>query len=346
MTAQPYTPKTSDYPARRVYLKDVFGLTLALLLIVVLACISMLLGTADLSLKHLASAVFALDSDSADLQVLLLSRIPRTAALILAGTSLSIVGLIMQMLVRNRFVEPTTSGTAASSTLGILFVTLVFPQSSVFIKMLVATLFAVAGTFVFILILRKVPLRSILIVPLIGLVLAGIIDSVTTFFAYRFQLLQSLTAWTMGDFSNVIAGRYELLWLSFALSVFAYIYADRFTVAGMGKSFATSLGLNYQYTFVIGLVLVAMVTAMVVVTVGIIPFIGLIVPNLVAMVIGDNARRSIPWIGVTGAILMLLCDIFGRVVNYPYEIPASTIIGVLGCVTFLYLLLKRNHNFG
>lgn len=90
----------------------------------------------------------------------------------------------------------------------------------------------------------------------------------------------------------------------------------------------------------IGLVIVSVITALTVVTVGMIPFVGLVVPNLVARVMGDNLRRSLPWVAVTGALLVLACDIIGRVARYPYEIPVGTVFGALGSGLFLYLLLR------
>lgn len=178
-------------------------------------------------------------------------------------------------------------------------------------------------------------------VPLVGIMLGGVISAVTTFIAYRYDLLQALNSWTTGDFSGVLRGRYELLWLSFFLTVIAYIAADRFTVAGMGEDFTTNLGLNYRRVVTLGLVIVSMVSASVVVTVGMIPFLGLIVPNVVSMFIGDNMRRAVPWVAVLGAGLVLACDIVGRLIRFPYEIPIGTMMGVVGSAIFLYLLLRR-----
>lgn len=310
--------------------------------VVVLAAVSTMIGVGDLSWHQLLS----LQADGEAMLLLLASRIPRTAALILTGAALSIAGLIMQMIARNRFVEPSTAGTAESATLGLLTATLIAPQLALGVKMLVATVFALAGTGLFLLILRRIRLRSVLVVPLIGLMLAGVIDSVTTFFAYRFDLLQSLGAWNTGDFSSVLKGRYELLWVAFGLAAAAYIAADRFTVAGLGEALTTNLGLDYRKVMALGLLLVATVTAVVVSSVGIIPFLGLIVPNLVSMVLGDNARRAIPWVAVSGAGFVLLCDVIGRLVRYPYEIPAGTIAGVIGCVIFLFLLLRPGARHG
>nr|WP_283949989.1 ABC transporter permease [Agrobacterium tumefaciens] len=316
------------------------SLILALLLALTLAIVSLFVGVSNVSLATL----FAPDTSTDALRVLLVSRIPRTLALILAGSSMAIAGLIMQMLVRNRFVEPSTAGTTESAGLGLLTVTLIAPDTPIFGKMLVAAVFALAGTALFLRILRQVPLRDVLLVPLIGIMLGGVISAVTTFFAYRFDLLQSLGAWMTGDFSGVLRGRYELLWVGFLFAIAAYLAADRFTVAGMGRDFATNLGLNYRRVMALGLTIVSLVSAVVVVTVGMIPFLGLIVPNVVSLMIGDNMRRSVPWVATLGAVFVLSCDIIGRTVRAPYEIPIGTVVGVIGSVLFLYLLLRKRHH--
>ncbi|MGN7711326.1 ABC transporter permease [Agrobacterium radiobacter] len=316
------------------------SLILALLLALTLAIVSLFVGVSNVSLATL----FAPDTSTDALRVLLVSRIPRTLALILAGSSMAIAGLIMQMLVRNRFVEPSTAGTTESAGLGLLTVTLIAPDTPIFGKMLVAAVFALAGTALFLRILRQVPLRDVQLVPLIGIMLGGVISAVTTFFAYRFDLLQSLGAWMTGDFSGVLRGRYELLWVGFLFAIAAYLAADRFTVAGMGRDFTTNLGLNYRRVMALGLTIVSLVSAVVVVTVGMIPFLGLIVPNVVSLMIGDNMRRSVPWVATLGAVFVLSCDIIGRTVRAPYEIPIGTVVGVIGSVLFLYLLLRKRHH--
>lgn len=311
----------------------------ALLLTALLAFVSLFVGVRDVSPFDLFSGA----SDQRDVMVLLASRIPRTIALVLAGSGMAIAGTIMQMLARNRFVEPSTAGTVESAGLGMLTVLLIAPDMPVIGKMLVAAAFAMAGTALFLSILRAIPLRSILMVPLVGIMLGGMISAVTTFFAYRFDLLQSMGAWASGDFSVVLRGRYEILWVAFALTIAAYVAADRFTVAGMGEAFSSNLGLNYRRVMSLGLIIVSMVTACVVVTAGVVPFLGLIVPNVVSMIMGDNLRRSLPWIGLCGAALVLTCDIIGRVINAPFEIPVGAVLGIVGSLFFLYLLIGRRN---
>ncbi|UCT05965.1 ABC transporter permease [Enterobacter mori] len=320
---------------------SVKGFLIALSVIGLLSLISLFIGATTTSPVSLLAG-----NTTSTINILLASRIPRTVALLLAGSSMAVAGLIMQMLSRNRFVEPGTAGTIESATLGLLLAALLAPGLPVLARMLVACCTALLGTLLFLVILRLSPMRSPLMVPLVGLMLGGVINAMATFLAYRFDLIQSLVAWSTGDFSSVLRGRYELLWISFGAAVLAYIAADRFTVAGLGQNFANNLGLNYRLTLITGLVIVSIATAAVVATVGAIPFVGLVVPNITSMMIGDNLRRSVPWTATLGAGFVLSCDILGRSINQPFEIPVGPIIGIAGSVMFLFILKKGATRFG
>lgn len=316
--------------------KQVRWFSLLVVAVLVLSVVSVTIGVYSLSWSDVRSNSEELHSA----MVLVVSRIPRTVAILLIGASTSISGMIMQMLARNRFVSPGTAGTIESASLGILIITLLYPEASIATKILFATAVAMLGTGLFLLVLRQIPIKSPLVVPLIGIMLGGVISSITSFFAYRFELLQSLAMWTTGDFSRILKGRYELLYVSGFLTLLAWFAADRFTVAGLGEAFTTNLGLNYGRVLAFGLTIVCAVTAVNVVTVGAIPFLGLIVPNVVSQVLGDNVRRTAPWTALFGAAFLLACDIAGRTIRYPYEIPISTVVGVVGGIIFLAILLK------
>ncbi|GGG51122.1 iron ABC transporter permease [Kocuria dechangensis] len=310
--------------------------------VLLLAVVSTFVGVLDVTPWSLWHQLVSGDADGfwASTEILAVSRLPRTASVVLAGTALAVAGLIMQLMVRNKFVEPSTVGTVESASAGLLVVSIFLPAAPLMAKMGFAAVFAVAGTALFLLVLQRVPLRNTLLVPLVGIMLGNVIASLTTFFAYRFDLLQTLNSWMIGDFSGVIRGRYELLWLVLALTVVGYVAADRFTVAGMGQEFTTNLGIDYRRVMALGLTLVALISAVVVVTIGSIPFLGLVVPNLVSMLIGDNVRRTVPWVAVFGAGFVLVCDIVARVIRYPYEIPVGTIVAVVGAALFLTMLLR------
>lgn len=302
---------------------------------VILSIISLFVGVKDITPADL----FHLTESQA--QVLLVSRLPRLISIMIAGTSLSIVGLIMQQLSRNKFVSPTTAGTMDSAGLGILVAMLIFPAATLLQKAVIAFVFALAGTFIFMSILSKVKFKDAIFIPLVGLMFGGVVGSITTFFAYKYDLIQTIGTWMHGDFSVILKGRYELLYVSVPLVIAAYWFADRFTLAGMGEDFATNLGLRYRSVVNIGLVIVALVSSVVVLTVGMLPFLGLIIPNIVSIYRGDNLRNSLSHTALLGAVFVLLCDIAGRLIIYPYEISIGMMVGVIGSGMFLYLLMRR-----
>lgn len=319
---------------------DVRSLIIGITVIIVLSIISMFLGFSSVTLSGL------LAGDEHSLLVFFQTRVPRTIALILSGASLALAGMIMQMLTRNRFVEPSTAGTVESASLGILVVMIFAPGLDVILKMLVAALFALFGSLIFMFLLRQIPLKSVLIVPLTGIMLGYVIGALTNGIADQEMLLPSLQSYLFGSFSMVVEGKYELLWLSLPLCLVAYLAADRFTVAGFGEDFSSNLGLDYKKVMLFGLVIISMITATVICTVGRIPFIGLVVPNIVSIVMGDNMRRTAPFVMITGAGLVLTCDILGRLMSKSAEIPVGTIMGVLGSVLFIALLLKWRKRLG
>lgn len=274
--------------------------------------------------------------------VMMESRLPRTLAVVLTGAALAVAGVVLQALVRNRFVGPETTGTAESAALGLLTITILAPTAPIWVKMGAAALAAMLGTAIFIWIIRRLPPREVMLVPIAGIVLSGVISAVVTFIGWQTDMLQYVSTWLMtGEFSGVIAGRYELLWIAAAAAALAWFAADRFAILGLGDSVATGLGLSPRAVLRMGLAVVSVVTAMTITTVGMIPFVGLVVPNIVARLMGDDLRASLPVVAIWGAALLLACDLIGRLVVFPYEIPVGTILGVLGAGIFLWLLYRR-----
>lgn len=303
--------------------------------LIILSVSSIFIGVKDIS----PLAIFSLSPDQ--LHILLTSRVPRLVSIIIAGMSMSIAGLMMQQLSRNKFVSPTTAGTVDAASLGIVVSLLIFTMASPLQKMTVAFLFSLAGTFIFMKILDKIKFKDAIFIPLVGLMFGSIVSSITTFFAYKYDLIQNMTSWLQGDFSMIMKGRYELLLISLPVLLVAYLFANRFTIAGMGEEFAVNLGLNYKRIVNIGLIIVALITSLVVLTVGMIPFLGLIIPNIVAIYNGDNLKKNLSHTALLGAVFVLFCDILGRVIIYPYEISIGVMVGVIGSGIFIYLLMRR-----
>ncbi|MDU0349257.1 iron chelate uptake ABC transporter family permease subunit [Actinomyces sp. MRS3W] len=268
-------------------------------------------------------------------------RIPRTIALVLAGAAMSMSGLVMQLITQNRFVEPTTTGTTEWAGLGLLLVMAVVPRPGILMRMSGAVILSFIGTMVFFLLLRRVSLRSSLLVPIIGMMLGAVVSAISTFFALQTDMLQSLGIWFQGSFTTVYRGQYEVLWLVLGVVVAIFYYADRLTAVGLGEDIATNIGVDYRRMVLIGTGLVAIATGVVTVVVGSLPFLGLIVPNLVSMRRGDDLRSNLPWVCLVGIGLVTACDLISRTIISPFEIPVAVVLGLVGAVVFIALIIRH-----
>ncbi|TDM11986.1 ABC transporter permease [Macrococcus lamae] len=280
-----------------------------------------------------------------DKNILLNSRIPRTVSIILAGVALSVAGLLMQQLTRNKFVSPTTAGTMDFAKLGILIAMIFFTEAHILIKLSFAIISAIIGTMVFMGIVRRIKYKDAIFIPLVGLMLGNIVSSFATFMALRFNAMQSIGNFFVGDFSMITTGRYEILIIIIPMVIVIYFFAHHFTIVGMGESFSRNLGISYDKIMNLGIVIAAIVSATVVVTIGVLPFLGLIVPNIVNLFVGDHLQKTLPFTALFGAILVMIADIFSRLIIFPYEIPIGLTLGILGSVIFMVLLLLRRGNY-
>lgn len=244
-------------------------------------------------------------------EIFLISRLPRLLAILCTGIGMSVAGLIMQQLCMNKFVSPTTGATISSAQFGILLALLFAPGSTLWGRAAFSFVCAVLGTWVFVWFIQRIQFKDVVMVPLVG------------------------------HFSTVIRGRYELVWLTVPLVVLAFVFANHFNIVGMGKDFSQNLGVPYDLVLFMSLTIAAMITASVIVVVGSISYIGLIVPNIVAMFKGDQIRGTLVDTALFGAVFVLVCDMIGRVVIYPYELPIELIVGVIGSILFVGLLLYR-----
>lgn len=270
-----------------------------------------------------------------------ITRVPRTIALVLSGAAMAMCGLVMQLMTQNRFVEPTTTGTTEWAGLGLLLTMIIAPDSGLLVKMAGAIIMSFIGTLIFFAFLRQVTLRSSVIVPIVGLMLGAVVGAVSTYIALATDMLQSLGIWFAGSFTSVLKGQYEPLWIIVAIAVAIFIAADRFTVVGLGESVAVNVGINYNRVILLGTGLVALATGVVTVVVGNLPFLGLVVPNIVSMFRGDDLRSNLPWVALMGIAAVTVSDIIGRIIIAPFEVPVSLILGVVGSVVFIALLLRK-----
>lgn len=305
-----------------------------IVMLVALILISIFTGVSDIRLSNLLSL-----TDTQKL-VLLTSRIPRTFSLVLAGSTLAVSGLLMQQLTQNKFVSPTTAGTLASARLGIVIAVIFFSHSSLAYKTGLAFVFSLIGTFTFILFVRTVKLKNAVMIPLVGLMFGNIISSFSTYLAVQYEVVQNASSWLQGNFALISSENYQLLLLSVPLLIFIMSLAHYFTILGLGRDVSLELGVPYGLLEFIGITIVSLATTAVILTAGSIPFVGIVVPNLVSIKKGDHFQKVLLPTAFSGALFLLITDIISRTMIYPYEIPIGVVIGVVGSVLFLYLLLR------
>ena len=318
--------QTQYYNQNKIWTKS---FVLAIIVVIILGVISLFTGVYDIRGQEDGMNMF------------FITRVPRTAALMLTGAAMSMSGLVMQLITQNRLVEPTTTGTIEWSGLGLILVYLLFPAPTLALRMAGAILFSFIGTMIYFLFLRRVKLRSSLIVPIIGIMLGAVVSAISTFVGLAFKMSQNIETWFVGSFAPVVIGRYEFLWLIVIVTVLIFIYADRLTLAGLGEDVATSLGVNYNKIVLFGTGLISLAVGIVAAVIGNLPFLGLIVPNIVSMYRGDDLRSNLHWVCVLGMGTITVCDIISRTIIKPFEVPVSLILGTIGSVVFIIILLKQ-----
>ena len=303
--------------------------------LLVLAFISLFVGVIDIDLSSLLSG------EIEKWNIFLASRLPRLLALLCTGVGMSVAGLIMQQLCMNKFVSPTTGATISSAQFGILLALLFMPGSTLWSRAFFAFATAVLGTWIFVWFIQRIQFKDVVMVPLVGIMFGNVIGGITNYLAYKYEMTQALSSWLVGHFSLVVRGKYEIVYLVVPLVILAFVFANHFNIVGMGKDFSKNLGVHYNFVLLLGLTIAAMITASIVVVVGSISYIGLIVPNVVAMFKGDKIRGTLVDTALFGAIFVLVCDMIGRAVIAPYELPIELIVGILGSIIFIVLLLYR-----
>lgn len=298
---------------------------------------SLFVGVKDVSIENV------LLNENDEQSILFISRLPRTLALVLTGVGLSVAGFVMQQLAQNKFVSPSTIGTIEASKFGILISILVFPATGLVSKTLIAFVITSVFSILFIVLIQRLKNKNVIFIPLLGIMFGYIINAFATYFAFKNNIVQNMSGWLMGDFSNILQGNYESLYFILPAVAVLYFYANEFVVLGMGASYAKNLGLNFQQVLFIGLICVSLTVSIIVVNVGAIPFVGLVVPNIVSMLYGDHLKRMLPLSALFGAIFLLAADTIGRLVIFPYELPNGLTIGVIGGLFFFIILLKRKN---
>ncbi|MCL2187202.1 MAG: iron chelate uptake ABC transporter family permease subunit [Defluviitaleaceae bacterium] len=304
---------------------------------IVLTLLSLEVGAmAEVSLRSFVLSFF--NDDELSRFIFLHSRLPRTLAVIISAAGLSVAGLIMQAISRNKFMSPTTAGTTDAAALGLLISFIFFGRLPNLAQAGFAFVFALLGTLLFTAVINRLKIREVVYIPLLGMMYGGVLGAVATTLAFQTESQQILNQFNMGTFARL--GNYDLVYIVIVPLIVSVIYATKFSIIGLGEDFAKNLGLNYNRVVMLGLVMVALISASTFVAVGPLPFVGLIIPNMATSFYGDNLKKSIIDLMLFGAVFVLACDIASRLIIHPFEMNVSVTISLVGGAVFMVYLIR------
>lgn len=324
-------------------MKMIWKLILTVLIFVVVLVVSLCVGEID----NMLSKLFSVGGETlteTDILILREIRIPRVMMAVGVGALLSMSGLVMQSVFRNPLVEPYTMGLSGGAVLGVAIAFMLGISSAV--GNIGVTLMAMLGAFLtmgIILLLRRVLHYDVNKMLLSGVMISFATSSVTV-------LLMSLTTrenmsqivmWNMGSLDITTKEMsYIVVIISVVMIVVLSFLGNEMNVLMVGESMARHVGVRIDIVVPLLFVLATVMAAVSVSFVGVVAFVGMIVPHVVRHIFGYDHRVITAVTAIIGAIFMLMCDIVARVVIYPQEIPTGVMCGIVGGVMFIYLTAK------
>lgn len=270
-------------------------------------------------------------------------RLPRILISLFAGASLAICGCVFQSIFRNPICDPYILGISSGASLGAAVAFILGWDLFFFGVTFPALVTALATLIVIVAIARFGSKQSTYTLLLTGIAINFLISAVITLLMVtNQQSMQKIIFWTMGSFATVSWNDFLLLLPIMSCIVFLlFFYAKDLNIIQLGSETAKSLGVNTQKTTIITLSLASLLIASVVSICGVIGFIGLIVPHMVRIMVGNNTRAVFVYSLFTGAVFMLIADTIARTVAIPSELPVGSITAIAGAPYFIFLLLRN-----
>lgn len=303
--------------------------------------VSILFGSVSIRLSEIFQILTSKNNNTTAYTLITAVRIPRVLGGLFAGTGLSCAGVILQGVMNNSLASPNTIGVNSGSGFAVMLALMLFPTNPCFMP-----LFAFSGaliTTLFVFLLAYLTDSSRTTIVLAGITISSFFNAgINTLKLLDTEISINLTSFMIGSLSGLTMSRLILpcicILTAFCLS---FILAKSLNILSLGDDIARSLGMQVPLTRFIFLMLASVMAGCVVSYAGLLSFIGLIVPHICRQLFGNDARFLLPCSALLGGSFALLCDLLGRILFAPYELPAGILMAFIGGPFFLYLLLKR-----
>lgn len=321
--------------------KRTITIILLCLLLLVSGCLGILFGSVRLSLNDMIRCLTGREKDTTAYILITTIRLPRVAAGFLAGVGLAGAGVILQGVMNNSLASPNTIGVNSGSGFAVMLALMLFPGEP---KALPAAAFSGALlTTLAVFALAYFADSSRTTIILAGITISSFLNAgINTVKLLNVDITLNLTSFLVGSLSGVTGGRLVLPGICILLAfILALFFTRSMNILNLGDDIARSLGLRVPFTRFALMVLSSIMAGCVVSYAGLLSFVGLIVPHICRKLFGNDARFLLPCSALLGASFVILCDLLGRVVASPYELPAGIVMAFIGGPFFLYLLLKK-----
>ncbi|GEB30568.1 MULTISPECIES: FecCD family ABC transporter permease [Brevibacillus] len=321
--------------------KKTVVLGIACLLLLLATLLSVGLGSVQLSLWETMTTVLGQGTE-ANHTILWDIRIPRVFLALLIGANLAASGALLQAVMQNPLADPGLTGVSSGAAVTVLFIMLVVPGYSALIPLFAILGGGVAALMVYIWAWKKqggfTPVRIILSGVAVNAVFGGVIGLLSILYSDK---LPAALQWMNGSLSGKsMSDVLTILPYSVAGWIAALLCIRSANILRLGEQVAHNLGQNLnRLRFTLSLIAVYL-AAISVSTVGLVGFVGLIVPHMARMLMGSDYRMNLPFGLVLGSLVLLVADTLGRTLFAPLEIPAGIVMAIVGGPYFLYLMRK------
>lgn len=319
------------------------GFTIIILVILLIICAfcGILMGSVSLRPLDVVRVLLGLDKQSTTYILVATVRIPRVIGGVLAGMGLAVAGVILQGVMNNALASPNTIGVNSGAGFAVMLALMFASDYSAVIP--VASFIGALVTTLLIFLLAYMADSSRTTIILAGITVSSFLNAgINTIKLLDSDVTVNLTSFLIGTLSGLTIKKLIVPGIAIVISVLvSFIFAKPLNILGLGDDIARGLGLNVSVTRFCLLVISSILAGCVVSFAGLLGFIGLIVPHICRHLFGNDARFLLPCSALLGASFVLICDLIGRMMFSPYELPCGIIMSFVGGPFFLYLLLKK-----
>lgn len=305
--------------------------------------INLLYFTPRTTVQELINAITNYNPDELIHYVIMTIKIPRILGAILVGALLAVGGAVMQGVTKNYLASPDVVGVDSGAGLGLsIAMAITGGTTSYWNNIMFSMIGATVATVIIFYVSSKIRgsesgVKLLLAGSAIGMLFSGASTSINIWSG----LGQSINVWNNSGLLGIKWVAIGILMLGVIGLIIAFLIAGRITVLGMGDETAISLGQNVKVTKLLGIISVVFIATATVCTVGNIGFVGLVIPNMVKMSVGEDYRKILPISAFFGSLLLVVADVVSRFINYPAETPIGTVTSIIGIPVFLYLVNSR-----